>query len=184
MPGPFHRSASLYDVVYTRIDYPGSAAYVERLVRERNPGARSLLDVACGTGIHLGIWRERFDHVEGVDLDPNMLAVAQDRLPGVTLHQGNFVSFDLGRTFDAVTCMFSSIGYADTPDRLDGAIAAMARHLASGGVLVVEPWFRRSAIVPPGCGGWCPRPRTWWSPEPLAWSWSVTTRPTWRWPTS
>jgi SAM-dependent methyltransferase len=49
--------------------------------------------------------------------------------------------FDLGRSFDAVVCMFSSIGYVRTEERLRSALAAMARHLQPGGVLVVEPWL-------------------------------------------
>ena len=49
--------------------------------------------------------------------------------------------FDLGRRFDAVACLFSSIGYARTMDGLREAVAAMARHLEPGGVLVVEPWI-------------------------------------------
>src|SRR5262249_61565218 len=50
-------------------------------------------------------------------------------------------SFDLARVFDAVTCLFSSIGYVGTETRLDAAVATMARHLKPGGTLVIEPWF-------------------------------------------
>ena len=50
-------------------------------------------------------------------------------------------SFDLGRRFDAVTCLFSAIGYAGTEEKLRAAIAAMARHLEPAGVLIVEPWL-------------------------------------------
>jgi SAM-dependent methyltransferase len=49
--------------------------------------------------------------------------------------------FDLGKRFDAVVCMFSSIGYVRTAERLRSAVASMARHLEPGGVLVVEPWL-------------------------------------------
>jgi SAM-dependent methyltransferase len=148
MPGPFHPTAHLYDRAYARLDYPGHAAVVERIIRERNPGAESLLDVACGTGKHLEIWRESF-RVEGVDIDPAMIEVARSRLPEVPLHLGDFTDFDLGSTFDAVTCLFSSIGYAHTEERLDAAIAAMAGHLAPGGVLVVEPWLMPDIIRQP-----------------------------------
>jgi len=147
MSGPFHPTAHLYDR-YSYLDYPAHAATIEAIVRERNPGAGSLLDVACGTGRHLEIWRDRFE-VEGVDVDPNMLAVARERLPGVPIHQGDFTDFDLGRSFDAVTCLFSSIGYAHTPERLDAAIATMGRHLEPGGVLVVEPWLIPSTVSAP-----------------------------------
>lgn len=153
-PHPFEPSARVYDVVYSHLDYEASAVVVEDLIRQRNPSASSLLDMSCGTGLHLSIWRDRFDHVEGADIDPAMLEVARERLgDDIPLHEADFTDFDLGRTFDAVTCMFSAIGYARTPERLDAAIAAMARHLKPGGLLIVEPWLQPSMIVPGHIGG-------------------------------
>jgi SAM-dependent methyltransferase len=70
-----------------------------------------------------------------------MLGVARERLPNVPLHEGDMADFELGKRFDAVVCMFSSIGYVRSEERLRSAIAAMARHLEPGGVLVVEPWL-------------------------------------------
>jgi SAM-dependent methyltransferase len=140
MPSMFSRSARIYDAIYASIrDYPREAAELDRLIQERRPGARTLLDVACGTGAHL-------EHLsryaaEGLDLDPEMLAIARERLPDVVFHQEDMVSFDLGKRFDAVVCMFSSIGYVRIEERLRSAIASMARHLEPGGVLVVEPWL-------------------------------------------
>ncbi|MBA2569767.1 MAG: methyltransferase domain-containing protein, partial [Chloroflexi bacterium] len=85
----FRKTAELYDLFYDWKDY---AAEVERLaviVAERVPGARTLLDVACGTGRHLELLRGRFV-VEGVDLDAGLLAVARERLgPDVPLHRGD-----------------------------------------------------------------------------------------------
>jgi len=136
----FSRSARIYDAIYASIrDYPTEAAELDRLIQERRAGARTVLDVACGTGAHL-------EHLpgyelEGLDLDPEMLAVARERLPAVTLHQGDMADFDLGKRFDAVVCMFSSIGYVKNEERLRSAAAAFARHLEPGGVLVVEPWL-------------------------------------------
>jgi SAM-dependent methyltransferase len=136
----FSRSARIYDAIYASIrDYPREAAELDRLIQERRPGALTLLDVACGTGAHL-------EHltgyeVEGLDLDPEMLAVARERLPNVPFHEGDMASFDLGKRFDAVVCMFSSIGYVRTEERLRSAIGSMGRQLEPGGVLVVEPWL-------------------------------------------
>ena len=109
-------------------------------IRALKPDAATLLDVACGTGAHLVHFARKFQ-VEGIDLSEEQLAVARTRLPGVELHLGDMTTFDLGRTFDAVTCMFSSIGYVGTLDGLDAAVGRMAAHLAPGGVLVVEPWL-------------------------------------------
>lgn len=136
----FRKTARFYDAIYSWKDYRTEVDRLDRLIRDRNPTARTLLDVACGTGKHLELLRDAYE-VEGLDLDPSMLAIAGERLPGVTLHEGDMTSFGLGRRFDVVTCLFSSVAYARTPDGLASAIASMARHLASGAVLIVEPFF-------------------------------------------
>lgn len=135
----FSRTAHLYDAIYSFKDYPAEAARLHELVEERVDHAGTLLDVACGTGRHLADLRGRYE-VEGVDLDPALLALARERLPGVPLHKGDLVSLDLGREFDVVTCLFSSIAYVATRERLRAACEALARHVAAGGLLVIEPW--------------------------------------------
>jgi SAM-dependent methyltransferase len=147
----FSRSARIYDAVYSWKDYPREAELVHELVQARKPGAETLLDVACGTGAHLAELRRRY-RCEGLDRNADLLAVARERLPDLPLHEGDMRDFDLGRRFDAVTCLFSSIGYMLTVPDLDAAVAAMARHLEPGGVLVVEPWLRPEAVVTPHVG--------------------------------
>jgi SAM-dependent methyltransferase len=136
----FTRSARFYDVLYSWKDYVGETSMLLTIIRERNPTARTLLDVACGTGKHMELLKKHFD-VEGLDLDADMLTIARQRLPGVKLHHGDMLDFDLLRQFDVVTCLFSSIAYAGTPEKLARALRTLTAHLASGGVLVVEPFF-------------------------------------------
>jgi SAM-dependent methyltransferase len=132
--------AAIYDIVFTAKDYAGEAERIHRIVQERLPGAASLLDVACGTGRHLEHLRKWYA-VAGLDLDRAMLDRARTRLGDIALHEGDMRSFELGREFDAVTCLFSSIAQVRTLAGLRDAAAAMARHLRPGGVLVVEPWI-------------------------------------------
>ena len=147
----FSRSARIYDAVYSWKDYGREAELVHELVQARKPGAETLLDVACGTGAHLAELR-RWYRCEGLDLDGELLAVARERLPDVPLHRGDMRDFDLGRRFDAVTCLFSSIGYVLTVEALAAGIAAMARHLEPGGVLLVEPWLSPEGVRVPQVG--------------------------------
>jgi SAM-dependent methyltransferase len=141
--------AELYDLVYqSRKDYEAEAARTTELIKTRNPGAATLLDVACGTGIHLATFVKHFEHVAGVDLAEPMLARATQRLPGVPLRRGDMRDFDLGRVFDAVVCMFSAIAYVDTVDDMRAAVRTMTRHLADDGVLIVEPWYFPENFIP------------------------------------
>jgi SAM-dependent methyltransferase len=141
----FDKTADLYDLFYDWKDYRAEAERVRELVGARNPQARSLLDVACGTGRHLEHLR-RWYAVEGIDLDRSMLAVAARRLPGIPLQVGDMAGFDLGRQFDVVTCLFSSIGYMHTMPQLRRALKTMARHLTPGGLLILEPWLAPAAF--------------------------------------
>jgi SAM-dependent methyltransferase len=137
----FSETGELYDRFYAWKDYDAEAARLRELIAAAGgPGEGTLLDVACGTGKHARALAAHYT-VEGMDLDPVLLAVARRRLPDVPLHQGDMRGFDLGRTYGVVTCLFSSIGYVRDLDGLHAAMAAMARHLAPGGALVVEPWF-------------------------------------------
>ena len=144
----YERSAELYDAIYAFKDYAREAASVHEVIeRTRRSAGRSLLDVACGTGLHAAAFRTWYE-VEGVELSDGMLAVARGRLPASTVHRGDMRDFALARRFDAVTCLFSSIGYVRTVDGMRRAVRNMARHLAPGGVLVVEPWFFPDAYRP------------------------------------
>ncbi|MDJ1133677.1 class I SAM-dependent DNA methyltransferase [Streptomyces iconiensis] len=134
--------AEIYDHVYTLRgkDYPAESKQVTEQIRCRLPGASSLLDVACGTGGHLRYLKEAFAHVEGLELSGAMLSVARKRMPGTPLHQGDMRGFDLGRTFDAVVCMFASVAHQSAAE-LATTAQCFARHLRPGGVVVVEPWW-------------------------------------------
>ncbi len=136
----YGRSSEFYDSLYEFKDFPAQVDRIRRLIDERRPGAASLLDVACGTGRHLALLGDELHRV-GTDLSEEMLAIARRDCPGVDFVCQDMVELDLGERFDVVMCLFSSVAYARTPDRLDRAVAAMSRHLTEGGVLLVEPFF-------------------------------------------
>ena len=107
----YELSAAVYDLMHRARgkDYAAEVVQVSREIRARKADATSLLDVACGTGGHLLHLRNDFS-VSGVELDPSMLELARRRLPDVELQAGDMRTFDLGRRYDAVTCLFSAVG--------------------------------------------------------------------------
>lgn len=133
-------SAEYYDYVYDFLDYPTQAARLREIIAKNAPAARTLLDVGCGSGRHLEHLRDDFE-VEGLDLNGDLLALAARRCPGVPFHEASMESFDLGRTFDVITCLFNAIAYAVTEEAMRRTVATMVRHLRPGGLLIIEPWF-------------------------------------------
>ena len=136
----FNQSAQFYDARYHFKDYAAAAAQLHTQIQQSFPAATTLLDVACSTGKHLQYLRAHYD-VEGLDLNRKLLEIARKRCPGILFHEGNMLDLNLDRSFDVVTCLFSSIGYLTTIDNLEQAISSMARHLKPGGMLFVEPWL-------------------------------------------
>ena len=136
----FTKSARYYDLLYAFKDYGKAARELDAFVQSRCPHARSVLDVACGTGRHLELLQGRYE-VTGLDVSAELLAIASRRLPGVPLHEADMTTLDLGTRFDVVTCLFSSIAYVRTLDKMRRAVLCMAAHVEPGGLLLIEPWF-------------------------------------------
>ena len=138
-------AAGYYDVIHAgrQRDADVEATMVVAELRRRVPGLRTVLDVGCGTGAHLPGFVAAGLEVTGVDPSPQMLAFAARRAPGVELVEGALPELDLGpdRRFDAIVSLFSVIGYLVEDGALARGVAALARHLAPGGCLLVEGWL-------------------------------------------
>ena len=135
-------SGEVYDLIYADKDYAGQARKVAGIIEDRcESGGNMLLEAACGTGVYMQHLAPSFT-VEGFDLSSGQVEAAQQRLPESRIMVADMIDFDMEQAYDAVVCLFSSIGYLKTKDNLDKAIANMARHTKPGGVLIVEPWLR------------------------------------------
>jgi SAM-dependent methyltransferase len=136
----YGEGASVYDALIRHKDYAAASVTLRDALARAVPDARTLLDVACGTGQHLSHLRKYFQ-VEGLDRSREMLAVARQRCPEVPFHEGSLLDFQLNRQFDVVTCLFGSIAYALNPADLRRAAERLASHVRPGGAVVVEPWL-------------------------------------------
>jgi ubiquinone/menaquinone biosynthesis C-methylase UbiE len=138
--------APYYDLIYKWKDYAKEVAVLKGLIEEHSvPKEAALLDVGCGTGHHLRLLMDDY-RCTGVDVNPEMLDVARGNLEGVELIEADMVTMDLGRRFNVIACLFSTIGYAKTYDNLGKTMKNFARHLMPGGLLLVEPWFTEDAF--------------------------------------
>jgi SAM-dependent methyltransferase len=113
-----------------------------QLVKHARIGAgQSVLDVACGTGVVAVTAARLKARVTGLDLTPELLAVAREnsRIAGLDIswHEGDVehLPFDAG-AFDVVVSQF---GHMFAP-RPDVAIAEMLRVLKPGGTIAFSTW--------------------------------------------
>jgi SAM-dependent methyltransferase len=145
----FTRSAAFYDQIYAAIgkDHAAEARALAGLIRTAVPGASTLLDVGCGTGLHLAEFERRGFACRGVDADINMVTIARGREPELQVELGDMRTLDLGERFDAVTALFGVLAYARTKDHLLESVARLAAHVKPGGILIVEGFVPFSQFV-------------------------------------
>lgn len=142
----YRELAKYYDPIYSWKDYRGEVRILSKLLeKHRRSDGNDLLEVGCGTGHHLTYLKQRFSCL-GTDINRGILDVARKNVKGVTFRNADMVSLDLNRRFDVILCLFSSIGYVKTLRNLKRTMDNFARHLKSGGVVIIEPWFTKSVF--------------------------------------
>ena len=151
----FDHYARYYDLLYRDKDYRGEADFIIEQVRAHAPGARSILELGCGTGIHAQLIVEAGYAVHGIDFSEAMLASAQARRAGLApelqgrldFSQGDVRAFRSGRTYDVVISLFHVFSYQTRNADLQAAFATAAEHLAPGGVLVFDYWYGPAVLA-------------------------------------
>jgi ubiquinone/menaquinone biosynthesis C-methylase UbiE len=139
--------AKYYDKVYSFKDYLDEAVRLQNLIiKYLESGGNSLLDVACGTGLHLKHLKDDFS-CTGVDASKSMLKIARKNAKGVTFKEADMKTLRLGKQFDVITCLLSSIGYVKTAASLEKTIRNFSKHLKKGGLTLIEPSHAKSVYV-------------------------------------
>jgi ubiquinone/menaquinone biosynthesis C-methylase UbiE len=136
-----------YDRVYSFRDYLDEAVRLQNLIiKYSESGGNSLLDVACGTGLHIKYLKDDFV-CTGVDVSKAMLKIARKNVKGATFKEADMKTLRLKKQFDVIVCLLSSIGYVKTAARLEKTIQNFSKHLKKGGLALVEPSHAKSAYV-------------------------------------
>lgn len=139
--------ARYYDLIYSWKDYKKEAEQIMDLIKQfQQSSSRDLLEVACGTGKHLEFFKQQFNCM-GIDINEGMLEIARKRLQDVELKQSDMTNMDLGKQFDVITCLFSSIGYVKTEKNLLKTLENFVKHLKPGGIVIFEPWFNKETFT-------------------------------------
>ena len=146
----FSKSAEFYDKIYFKFkDYSAEAQKIAEIIHQEHPLTKTILDVACGTGEHAKILHNTHGfEVEGIDLDNHLILLARQKNHHAEFVCADMVNFDLGKTYDVMMCLFSSIGYLKTLDRVVSALKRFKAHTTDDGLILVEPWFSPGELTP------------------------------------
>ncbi len=131
----YKKLANYYDKIYAKKDYGSEALFVKKLL-ERS-GAKTVLDVGCGTGNHLARLEKYGFECTGIDLNRDMLDVARTKLKA-GLMQADMKNFRLKKKYDAIICMYATFNHNLSPEDAGKTLACFKRHLNSEGVVFID----------------------------------------------
>lgn len=127
--------ARIYDLVNQKKDYVGEVEFLKALFTKYN--VKTVLDVGCGTGTHMSLLEESEFECVGIDLNQEMLKVAEGKVKG-HLTQADMTDFSLGKKYDAIICMFAAFNHLLQPEYARKAICCFRDHLNEGGILLID----------------------------------------------
>ncbi len=136
----YYEFSHLYDLIFRRVFYPRIAMVIHSLDIE--PGAR-VLELGVGTGLSLDAYPHHCQ-VTGIDLAPDMLERAQDKVNRngwrhITLEQGDALDLNFpDDSFDYVMA-FHVVSVVPDPRRM---MAEAQRVCRPGGIITIINHFR------------------------------------------
>lgn len=116
--------------------------YLDQLLQRHPAPARSMLDLACGTGTVAVAFAQQGWEVYGVDASAGMLEQARRKAAqlgqSVVFSQQDMRQFVLPRPVGLVTCLYDSLNYMLTLEDLQLVFQRVAAALLPGGVFIAD----------------------------------------------
>jgi len=146
------RHAELYDVFYADKPYDNEADFVHQCLQQYSAGTtHRVLELACGTGSHALALEKKGYEIVATDYSTDMLASACRKAAHarsrVTFCHQDMRTLDLPyEPFDAVICLFDSIGYVATNEALEQVLRGVHRYLRPNGLFVFEFWHAAAML--------------------------------------
>jgi SAM-dependent methyltransferase len=149
----FDAYAAYYDLLYRAKPYAREAAYVDGLIREHAPGARSLLELGSGTGLHAIEFARLGYEPKGIDLSPGMVELARKHAAAAGMQLEFEVhdirSYQAQAVHDVVLSLFHVMSYQTTNADVQAAMRTATDALAPGGLFVFDCWYGPGVLSNP-----------------------------------
>ena len=129
----YGKMAKYYDLFYKDKDYNKEINFITDLINDR----KTILDVGCGTGIHMHLLESIGYEVDGIDLSKDMLEIADSRVNG-KVYQSNLLYYKINKKYDVIISMFAVFNHLNSYEELEKGIINGYNHLKDNGILIID----------------------------------------------
>jgi len=128
-----------YYELYRDYPYAEQVSEIKEYISQHSPNAKSLLDIACGTGDHLKLLEQDFECV-GIDISQTQIDRCRSKLKSEVFLQ-DMTNFSFDRKFDVIMVLFGGIAFCKTHEKYAETIKNIRNHLNEGGIVLIEPFL-------------------------------------------
>ncbi len=152
MSSCYGKFASVYDVLYSDKSYKAEAQFIDDCFhRHGNPQITKILELACGTGSHaLELERKGYEII-ATDYSKEMIKCAKQKAnlikSKIDFRLQDMRSINLPEhSFDAIICLFDSIGYITSNKDLNKTFSGIFDYLRLDGLFIFEFWHAAAML--------------------------------------
>lgn len=105
---------------------------------QRKGGIDKVLDVGCGTGLHLDCLRKEGIEGVGIDLNQNMVQYARENYLGINFEVADMRQLKYKNEFDALFSLCTTFCWNRTNEEIVEALQSFHRSVRMGGLAIIE----------------------------------------------
>jgi SAM-dependent methyltransferase len=138
---PYEGLARIYDYLLSGVNYQEWSDYLEQIFEQyKIQPCRKIVDLACGTGNSTFPWVSKGYSASGVDISPEMLALARSKAAqqhlDIHFYEQDIRSLDLPFYADVAVLYQDGLNYLLTEDHVKRALTSIRSVLRPGGFFV------------------------------------------------
>ncbi len=129
----YQNMAKYYDLFYQTKKYDEEIDFITKIIGDR----KKVLDVGCGTGIHMHLLEEKGYLVNGIDLNEEMLKIAKTRVQG-KLYTKNLLDFKINQKYDVILSLFAVFNHLKSYEEFEKGLLNCYNHLKKDGIMIID----------------------------------------------
>jgi SAM-dependent methyltransferase len=129
----------LYEAVQrSKSRYETEVKFLMDVFQKQGEGVRKVLDIGCGTGLHLDYLRKEGIEGVGVDLNQHMVQYAREHYFGIDFKVADMRQLEYKDDFDALFSLCTTFSWNRTNEEVVSALQSFHRSVRTGGLVVIE----------------------------------------------
>lgn len=125
--------AKYYDKFYQKKDYQKEVNFLTNFINKED----TIIDIGCGTGIHISLFTKDGYDVDGLDLNKEMLDIAKTRL-NTNLYNQNILDININKKYDTIISMFAVINHLKDTNELTICLNNLKKILKDNGKIIID----------------------------------------------